>query len=169
MCKIGSPLLSFLLCSLCTPLQWLLKEKNLDNLLSLPFEKKELLRETPYKYPIRVAYQTPVIIDYGGDDKEAIASTFEDCLVYTNYKLFKELSIDDTGSLIKSVCDEINSADSFETFHKKVYETLRNGKSDQKAEFALDLIYAIDPNELTIPTYIDEGLAWLQTYLDPEE
>ena len=149
--------------------QWLLKEKNLDNLLSLPFEKKELLRETPYKYPIRVAYQTPVIIDYGGDDKEAIASTFEDCLVYTNYKLFKELSIDDTGSLIKSVCDEINSADSFETFHKKVYETLRNGKSDQKAEFALDLIYAIDPNELTIPTYIDEGLAWLQTYLDPEE
>ena len=31
------------------------------------------------------------------------------------------------------------------------------------------LIYAIDPNELTIPTYIDEGLAWLQTYLDPEE
>ena len=149
--------------------QWLLKEKSLDNLLSLPFEKKELLRETPYKYPIRVAYQTPVIIDYGGDDKEAIASTFEDCLVYTNYKLFKELSIDDTGSLIKSVCDEINSADSFETFRKKVYETLRNGKSDQKAEFALDLIYAMDPNELTIPTYIDEGLAWLQTYLDPEE
>jgi hypothetical protein len=24
LCKIGSPLLSFLLCSLCTPLQWFL-------------------------------------------------------------------------------------------------------------------------------------------------
>ena len=149
--------------------QWLVNEKNLDKLLSLPFKDKEVLRETPYKYPVRVAYQTPVIIDYEGVDKEAIASTFEDCLVYTNYQLFKELSIEDTGSLIKSVCDEINSADSFETFHKKVYEILRNGQSDQKAEFALDLIYAIDPSELIIPTYIDEGLGWLQTYLDPEE
>ena len=60
-------------------------------------------------------------------------------------------------------------ADSFETFHKGVYDTLRNGKSDQKAEFALDLIYAVDPNELIVPAYIDEGLKWLQAYLDPEE
>ena len=43
------------------------------------------------------------------------------------------------------------------------------GKSDQKAEFALDLIYAVDPNQLIVPAYIDEGLEWLQSYLDPEE
>lgn len=79
------------------------------------------------------------------------------------------LATDDTGSLIKSVSDGINIADSFETFHKGVYDTLRNGKSDQKAEFALDLIYAVDPNELIVPAYIDEGLKWLQAYLDPEE
>lgn len=79
------------------------------------------------------------------------------------------IATDDTGSLIKSVSDGINIADSFETFHKGVYDTLRNGKSDQKAEFALDLIYAVDPNELIVPAYIDEGLKWLQAYLDPEE
>lgn len=106
---------------------------------------------------------------YEGNDEEAIASTFEDCLVYTNYQLFKTIATDDTGSLIKSVSDGINIADSFETFHKGVYDTLRNGKSDQKAEFALDLIYAVDPNELIVPAYIDEGLKWLQAYLDPEE
>lgn len=89
--------------------------------------------------------------------------------VYTNYQLFKTIATDDTGSLIKSVSDGINIADSFETFHKGVYDTLRNGKSDQKAEFALDLIYAVDPNELIVPAYIDEGLKWLQAYLDPEE
>lgn len=149
--------------------KWLIKEKDLDKLLSLPFKKKEIFKETPYKYSVRVAYQTPVSIAYEGNDEEAIASTFEDCLVYTNYQLFKTIATDDTGSLIKSVSDGINIADSFETFHKGVYDTLRNGKSDQKAEFALDLIYAVDPNELIVPAYIDEGLKWLQAYLDPEE
>ena len=149
--------------------KWLIKEKDLDKLLSLPFEKKEIFKETPYKYSVRVAYQTPVSIAYEGNDEEAIASTFEDCLVYTNYQLFKTIATDDTGSLIQSVSDGINIADSFETFHKGVYDTLRNGKSDQKAEFALDLIYAVDPNELIVPAYIDEGLKWLQAYLDPEE
>ena len=148
--------------------KWLVKEKDLDKLLALPSEKKEMIKETPYQYFIRVAYQTPVAIEYDGESKEAIASTFEDCLVYTNYQLFKRISTDDTGSLVKSVRDEINSASSFEDFHKGVYNILRNGKSDRKAEFALDLIYAIDPAELIIPAYIDEGLEWLQTYLDPE-
>ena len=109
------------------------------------------------------------MINYDGADKEALASTFEDCLVYTNFKLFKDMSIDDTGSLIKDVGNKIKSASSFDEFHKGVYDVLRNGKSDQKAEFALDLIYAVDPSELTIPAYIAEGLEWLQSYLRPEE
>lgn len=149
--------------------KWLVKENDLDKLLAIPSEKKEIIKETPYKYSIRVAYQNPVVIDYNGTDKEAISSTFEDCLVYTNYQLFKAISTDDTGSLVKSVSDEINAASSFEDFHKGVYEILRNGKSDQKAEFALDLIYAVDPNKLIVPAYIDEGLEWLQAYLNPEE
>ena len=128
-----------------------------------------MIKETPYQYSIRVAYQTPVVIEYDGESKEAIASTFEDCLVYTNYQLFKGISTDDTGSLVKKVRDKINSAKSFENFHKAVYEILRDGKSDQKAEFALDLIYAVDPSELRVPAYIDEGLEWLQSYIDPEE
>ena len=137
--------------------------------MAIAFENKKILKETPYKYPIRVAYQTPVEIEYEGTHKEAIASTFEDCLIYTNYQLFKDILIDDIGSLIKRISEKINAANSFEEFHRGVYDTLRNGKSDQKAEFALDLIYAIDPNKLIVPTYIDEGLKWLQAYLDPEE
>lgn len=52
--------------------KWLIKEKDLDKLLSLPFEKKEIFKETPYKYSVRVAYQTPVSIAYEGNDEEAI-------------------------------------------------------------------------------------------------
>ena len=149
--------------------QWLIGEKDLDKLLAIPFDKKEIKKETPYKYSIRVAYQTPVMIDYEGTPQEAIASTFEDCLVYTNFHLFKGISTDDAGSLVKNVSNVINSASSFEDIRIGIYNALHNGKSDQKAEFALDLIYAIDPNELTIPGYIAEGLEWLQIYLDPEE
>lgn len=148
--------------------KWLVKESSLDKLLNLPYAQKEIFKETPYKYSIRVAYQTPTIVNYEDSDKEALASTFEDCLVYTNYQTFKNLSLDDTGSLVKKVSDTINSSASFDQFVSGVYKTLREGKSDQKAEFALDLIYAIDPNNLIIPAYIDEGLNWLQSCLEPE-
>ena len=144
-------------------------EKDLDTLLDIPASKKVVIKEGICEYPVRIAYQVPVMINYDGADKEALASTFEDCLVYTNFKLFKDMSIDDTGSLIKDVGNKIKSASSFDEFHKGVYDVLRNGKSDQKAEFALDLIYAVDPSELTIPAYIAEGLEWLQSYLRPEE
>ena len=37
MCKIGSPLLSFLLCSLCTPLQTIKKSIRLDDNVEIKF------------------------------------------------------------------------------------------------------------------------------------
>ena len=90
--------------------KWLLKENDLDKLLDLPEAQKVIPRETPYRYSIRVAYQTPIMINYAGEEKEAIANTFEDCLVYTNYQTFKDLSTDDTGSLIKNVNDTVECA-----------------------------------------------------------
>lgn len=152
---------------------WLIKEKDLDKLLDFPAEQKVSINETTYKYSIRIAYQTPVMIDFNGTSTEALSSTFEDCMVYTNYKLFKSLKEDDfgsdAGSLIKKVNIALNAVKPFDELHKQVYSELRDGKSDQKAEFALDLIYSIDPNELKVPPYIAEGLEWLQTLLRPEE
>lgn len=148
---------------------WIIGEKDLDKLLAIPSDVKEVVKEGICKYSIRIAYQTPVTINYNGTNEEALASTFEDCLVYTNFQLFRNITINDTGSLIKKVSDKIKSASSFDDFHKRVYDALRDGKSDQKAEFALDLIYAIDPGELIVPAYIAEGLEWLQAYLNPEE
>jgi predicted ATP-dependent endonuclease of OLD family len=148
---------------------WLIKEKALDKLLDLPLEQKVFTYETAYKYSIRLAYQTPTTITFKGTQTEALSSTFEDCLIYSNYELFKNLAEDDSGSLIKKVNSEIAAAESFKELHKGIYSTLRDGKSDQKAEFALDLIFAIDPSRLTIPRYIAEGLEWLQTLLHPEE
>ena len=58
--------------------------------------------------------------------------------------------------------------------NQTTYEELRDlidkklDVSRVKAEFALDLIYTMDPNEYNIPTYIKEGLTWLQNELSLE-
>lgn len=152
---------------------WIAKEKNLDKLLDLKKEGKILTNKNPCEYSIRIAYQTPVKIDFNGSPAEALSSTFEDCMVYSNYELFKNLKNeeieDDSGSLIKQVNTVLNTQATFDEIHKRLYEELRKGKSDHKAEFALDLIYAIDPSKLTVPPYIAEGLEWLQAALGPEE
>ena len=38
-------------------------------------------------------------------------------------------------------------------------------KSVKKADFALDIIYKKDPDKITTPEYIAEGLAWLESEL----
>lgn len=152
--------------------KWLVKEKSLDKLLDLPDAKKESVDESPYQYAIRIAYQTPVTINFNGISTEALSGTFEDCLVYTNYDLFKNINFeetDDIGSLVKKVHDAIKSAPSFDELHNTIYKTLRDGQSNQKAEFALDIIYSIDPKDIIVPPYIASGLEWLQTLLHPEE
>ena len=62
----------------------------------------------------------------------------------------------------------LNSEHKFEEIHKKIYQILHSENSNHKAEFALDVIYEIDPDLLSVPSYIDRGLTWLQDYLHPE-
>lgn len=152
---------------------WLIQKNNLDEIINIPSEQKVISKETICKYYIRIAYQTPVELNYEGAQVEALSSTFEDCMIYTNYQLLKELKAEDiendAGNLVRKVNFELNSSKPFNDLHKTIYDQLRNGQSDQKAEFALDLIYSIDPCCLTVPAYIEEGLDWLQTVLRPEE
>lgn len=143
---------------------WLLKEKSFDKLIDLPAEDKTIHPKSTYKNSIRIAYQTPVFLTFGGAKVEALSGTFEDCLIYTNFDTFKTVSVRDAGNLVKKVHEAICKATSFEEVHQAVYSTLRNGNSDQKAEFALDIMYEIDPSEIIVPDYIAEGLQWLEDY-----
>ena len=150
--------------------KWLVNSSDLDKLLALPDVEKEFKKETPYSYSIRIAYQTPVNVNFKGSITEALSSTFEDCFVYSNFELFNNLNdLDDTNGLVSVVHNAIKSASSFEELHNIIYTTLKDGQSNQKAEFALDIIYTLDPDVITIPAYIDAGLDWLQKLLRPEE
>jgi predicted ATP-dependent endonuclease of OLD family len=150
--------------------KWMIGESNLDKLYDLEKDKKLKSYKSPYEYAIRIAYQTPITIKYDGKDTEVLTGTFEDCIIYSNFELFKDkIDTDDTGNLVKKVKDAINVAKTFNELHENIYELLRKGKSDIKAEFALDLIYAVEPSELIVPAYISEGLEWLQDLLHPED
>lgn len=145
--------------------KWLLNENTIDELLILSEDKKVKDFATPYPFKIRIAYQTPVCINYDRNNVEAIPSTFEDCLVYTNYGVFRET----TGEgIIKEVNTLCNQKLPFSDFHKKIYNLFR-GNNVPKAGFALDLIYSVDPQKLQVPDYINEGLLWLQDLLDKHE
>lgn len=144
---------------------WLIKQNSLDILLDLPEEEKVKEFSTPYQFKIRIAYQTPVTIKYGENNFEAIPSTFEDCLVYSNFEMFCNAEGEGLIADIKTICNENFE---FNQFHEKIYNLFR-GKNVPKASFALDLIYSIDPEKLVVPEYINNGLLWLQDLLDKHE
>lgn len=146
---------------------WLIKKKLLDDLIDLPDVNKVFTRQSVCPYQIRIAYQTPIKVCYQSNTIEALARTFEDSLIYSNWDIFKGLSTSDSGKLIKELKEGLDNGDSFETIKSAIFESLK--QSDVKAEFALDLIYSIDPAVITVPQYIDDGLNWLEGLLCREE
>ena len=152
---------------------WLINQNALDKLLDITSDKKEFEYESPYKFSIRIAYQTPVSVEFAGKkDIEALSRTFEDSLIYTNLPLFQQEingEDDEDNGFVEKVHDLISNAKNFDELHESLYTELRKNSSDKKAGFALDLIYAFDPDEIKIPPYIAEGLDWLQAQLKTED
>lgn len=146
---------------------WLIKKEPLDELLDLPDEKKTLTKKSVCDYQIRIAYQTPVIVTHKGNSTEALSRTFEDSLIYTNWETFKSLDSSESGLLIKKLKECFENDDSFEAIRTVIFDQL--AKSEIKAEFALDLIFVIDPDEIVIPEYIDDGLKWMEHILCTED
>jgi predicted ATP-dependent endonuclease of OLD family len=129
-----------------------LKDKSLDEVLGLPDEDK-------VKDYVRVAYQYGIQMNFKEEDEEAIPYTFEDAMALSNMELFRELERP-TGMIRK-----MQAAFSKETLDdccKDLFEAL----TADKAKMALDLLFDADPECLTIPKYIQEGLDWLESELE---
>ncbi len=145
---------------------WLVGKNVLDDLIALNSEQKiKTHNDDENTFSIRVAYQIPIQVKYKGKMEEAIPSTFEDSLIYTNFKLFCNETEKD--GVIYDIQKTINNCQDFKQLHTSIYNKTRN--NFQKAEFALDLIFAKDPHELEVPNYIKEGLEWLENELQKHE
>ena len=135
---------------------WHPQKELLDELLNLNSDdkiKKDL--------PIRVAYQKAIEVDNGGDKISVYPYTFEDALVIENKDSFKE--IDKATGLLKKMV-EASKKEDLKELVQETY-TIINDKQVKKAEFALDVLYFEDPKKIKTPSYIKEGLNWIEEQL----
>jgi predicted ATP-dependent endonuclease of OLD family len=137
---------------------WLPKVAPVDELLDLAEDKKVVTADPLAS--VRVAYQRPVLIDFNGEQAEVTGSTFEDALVLENRGTFGAL--EGTG-LIARFRNDIAAAQTADGLCAALFDSLR--ASPKKAEFALEVLELKDPEQLAVPAYIAEGLAWLQAQL----
>ena len=133
---------------------WFPRKKLIDDLIDLKFE--ENVKKDDQFYSVRVAYQCPVNVNLNSESKETLSNTFEDALVLENISVFKGL---EGSGLIKKFNNAIKNAKSLADLGQIMFEALKTGK---KAEFALEMLDLQEPNQLNVPTYIREGLLWLQ-------
>lgn len=133
---------------------------DVDSLLDLDYEQKA--QQIDDLFSIRIAYQTPVTIRLPRTkaEGEALPNTFEDSLVLSNVELF---STKQGRGLMKAFANALRTSATPDELGTSLFDNLRDGN---KAEFALQVLGDPDFDKLTVPEYIHEGLAWLQTKLE---
>ena len=140
---------------------WIVENDDIDELLALHGEDK-------IKGNVRIAYQTPVEVKWIGGAKRKTRiypCTFEDALIMENLKLFHKEGLKQMGT-ITTIVNLIKNSRSVAKLQRKIFDKLRPNRKFQKADFANQLLYAEDFDELKAPAYIQEGLEWLKEYLD---
>lgn len=136
--------------------KWIPAKDELDELLRLSSIQKEHA-----DFPIKVAYQTPIKFIDGDKKIEVFPYTFEDSLVMENKIVFEKITTE-TGLLGKMI--NASKITDIEKSAKEMYDVI-TANGAKKAEFALELLYFQEPNDLVTPQYIKEGLDWLEEKL----
>ena len=136
--------------------QWAPMIEDVDGLLAATEDKKVI--ECDQLYAVRVAYQIPVHIPNadGTGTEEALPSTFEDSIAFENMEYFAKL---DGNGLVKKFAAAIKGQKGATAIGQALFKALDDGK---KAEFALDVIWSKNFNDVKCPKYISEGLVWLE-------
>ncbi|BBO87509.1 AAA family ATPase [Desulfosarcina ovata] len=151
--KIGSDLIT----SNNVLKSWHPKREGFDGLVALTEDGKELSYDDFFS--IRVAYQTPLKVKIGGKNVDACPSTFEDALVFENIDHFRKAT---GGGLIKKFKKAIEDNDDIDSLQESLLAALSKGS---KAQFALDMLFSQDPASINVPTYIHDGLKWIEERL----
>ena len=134
---------------------WVPGKKNLDELIDLPAPQKVSLDGT-----VRVAYQSPITVDFGAASQEALPYTFEDALTLSNIAMFRQL--DSPKGLLKKLKDALGE-ENLSLAQQSMFNELGTGS---KAGMALELLFLQAPQGIKSPSYITEGLQWLELTID---
>jgi hypothetical protein len=143
---------------------WVPGKSSIDDLMAM--EPSEKTKEYEAFFSVRAAYQhgLQVQMDSTLPPVEVLPYTFEDALVFENLAIFRGL---DGGGMVKRFRDAISESQTADALALKMFKILETGK---KAEFALDVLDAQqEPWSLAVPTYIRDGLEWLQSQVQQKQ
>ena len=144
---------------------WVVRNVDLDYLLDLDSDSKIESNPNIAEAKTRIAYQKPVKVLFADKtEHEFIPTTFEDSLAYANFESFKSMKGNGLIKKFKNAFKPENAT----TIPQDVYNAIKS-KSVDKAEFALDMIFNKDPQNIVIPAYIAEGLEWLENEISSKD
>ncbi|WP_449284093.1 ATP-dependent nuclease [Luteimonas qiangzhengi] len=145
-----------------TLLQWLPKFDTVAALWEATAEQKIQARTDDNDALVRVAYQCRTDVTWGGETLALAGRTLEEAFALENLAWCQD-KIRKPLQLRIARADEKSLITLAERIHKRV-----QAKSFSKTGFALALL-AEDPSSWSVPTYIAEGLSWLETAIAPPE
>ncbi|MBS1702270.1 MAG: AAA family ATPase [Armatimonadetes bacterium] len=137
---------------------WVPAIDNIDALLASTDARTKIMDQL---FAVRVAFQTQVGATVNGDNGNSIGSTFEDALVLENVEFFRDMPGD---GLARAFREAIEVSSTVSALRAALFSILHS--KAKKAELALDILEAANMHNLKPPTYIAEGLAWLQDRLE---
>jgi len=143
-----------------TLVQWLPARHTIADLLAATAEHRLQPRTTACQALARVTYQTKIEVTWAGDTAELAGRTLEEAfalenLAWCQHEDRAELKLRIRGG------DRLTLAEMAKRLHRRV-----KSSSFGKTDFALGLL-AQDPAGWVVPTYIAEGLRWLEGEVAP--
>jgi len=143
-----------------TLIQWLPGEKRIENLLTATAQSKTQTREVNGPATVQVCYQTQVTVTRGEENLQLTGRTLEEAFAFENLVWSQNIANKDLKIRVKS-SDAPPLTVTTERLHKRIH-----GKNFKKTDFALALLMK-NPESWTVPSYIREGLEWLQAEVTP--
>ena len=141
-------------------IKWLPGHTTIDDLLAATAEQRTQLRDEEGGALVRVAYQTPVAVAWGGVTQVRTGRTLEEAFALQNLTWTQHLDRKDLGLRIKG-SNNLEIAGIAERLYCKV-----KSSSFRKTDFALGLL-AQEPSAWAVPNYISDGLRWLEDLVAP--
>ncbi|HEU0152217.1 MAG TPA: ATP-dependent endonuclease [Arenimonas sp.] len=145
-----------------TLIQWLPKCDTVAALWAATPEQKIQARTDNNDALVRVAYQCRTDVTWGGETLALAGRTLEEAFALENLEWCQDKKRKPL-QLRVAKADEKNLITLAELIHKRV-----QAKNFSKTDFALALL-AEDPSSWSVPTYISEGLSWLESEIAPPE
>lgn len=134
-------------------IQWIPGLKRIDDLLAAPADQKALQADQNGLGAVRVTYPSTVSLSWDGQVVQRAGRTLEAAFAYENLLWTQDAENKDLNLKIRNPA---SADDIAQRLHDKIHKD-----SFKKTDFALALL-GKNPGQWAVPTYIAEGLQWLE-------